>query len=92
MDLREFENGDWYAWAGVESVDPLIGESEELTCIVDGPALGLYRINDRCDTLGCETYTLVETPCRGTAMLVAMGLRGNESAEELESLRKQWGF
>jgi hypothetical protein len=48
VTFRSFDDSDWSAWAGCESENPMIGESEDgtLTIIVDGNSITVYEYLD----------------------------------------------
>ena len=91
MKLRTFEDHDYWAWAGVETDSPLIGESDSLICVIDGEHLHLSCLNDPEDSLGCEQFIVAKMPSHGVAMLFALGLRGDETSEEMNAIMKEWG-
>ena len=36
LTFRPFNDSDWSGWAGCESAEPMIAETDEITVIIDG--------------------------------------------------------
>lgn len=44
--FRPFTKGDWYAFAGCESANPVICESEEYVIVIDGDSVNMVYHED----------------------------------------------
>jgi hypothetical protein len=55
--FRPFDAVDWYSFAGCESANPLICESEEYSIVIDGNNVNMVYHEDM---YGGESYSLHE--------------------------------
>ena len=55
--FRPFEKFDYYSWAGAESDNPLICETEEYTIVIDGHIINMVYHEDE---YGGKLYSLIE--------------------------------
>jgi len=55
--FRPFNKADWYSFAGCESDNPLICESEEYVIVIDGELINMIYHGDE---YGGEAYSLKE--------------------------------
>jgi len=46
LKMRPFTNSDWDAYAGCESSNPYICETEDYTVVIDGNTLSFDRYNE----------------------------------------------
>jgi hypothetical protein len=86
MEMRKFTLSDYNAYSGVESEYPLIGETDNLLCIVDGACMQTWHTNEPLGELGEEIFVTVYFASESIALLVAMDLRGDETPEEIQSI------
>lgn len=71
IELRPFDEEDWFAFAGCESDNPLIAYCRDFVLVLDGDRAEIYRES--------ASYTRTWTfPDHGTAMLFALSVRGVE--------------
>jgi len=84
--MRKFTLSDYNAYSGVESEYPLIGETDNLLCIVDGACMQTWHTNEPLGELGEEIFVTVYFASESIALLVAMDLRGDETPEEIQSI------
>lgn len=54
--FKPFDRDDWYAFAGYESENPLIGYYEEFTIVIDGDQINVIHAQDQ---FGGELYNLI---------------------------------
>lgn len=85
MELRHFSRSDWYAFMCCKTASPLIGRCGELTIVIDGPHVEMF--DDGGDCPGGWRF-----PDHGTAVLFALGLRGDESADQIRARAAALGF
>jgi hypothetical protein len=85
VELRHFSQGDWLAFLGCETASPLIGRCGEVTIVIDGPYVEMF--DDGGDIPGGWKF-----PDHGTAVLFAMGLRGDEAPDQIRDRAAALGF
>lgn len=54
-EFNPFDKGDWYAFAGCVTENPLIGYYEEFTIVIDGHQINMIHSEDE---YGGELYDL----------------------------------
>ena len=86
MEMRKFTLSDYNAFSGVETERPLIGETDNLMCIVDGACMQTWHNDEPIGTMGEEIFVTVYFVSESIALLVAMGLRGDETPEEIQAI------
>ena len=86
MEMRKFRLSDYNAYSGVETEHPLIGETDHMMCIVDGACMQTWHTDEPLGELGEETFVTVYFASASIAVLVAMGLRGDETPEEIQAI------
>ena len=86
MEMRKFTLSDYNFYSGVETEHPYIGESDSLMCIVDGACMQTWHTNEPRGALGEEIFVTVYFASESIALLVAMGLRGDETPEEIQAI------
>lgn len=86
MEMRKFTLSDYNAYAGVETEHPYIGETDKLMCVVDGACMQTWHTDEPRGELGEETFVTVYFASESIALLVAMGLRGDETPEEIQAI------
>lgn len=42
-EFRPFDDADWMSWAGCESADPLVGQIDDVTIVIDGNTVSFNR-------------------------------------------------
>ena len=93
IELREFTESDWYAWAGAESDKPLIAERDfddaHVAMIVDDAHVQIIYM----DTQGFSDgrYVNIDFPTKGASLLFAMKIHLNEEPEVLEFIAREMG-
>lgn len=71
IELRPFDEEDWFSYAGCESENPMIAYCRDFVLILDGEHTEIYR--------QASSYMQHWTfPDHGTAMLFALSVRGTE--------------
>ena len=82
IDLRPFDEEDWFAFAGCESENPLIAYCRDFTLVVDDTYVEVCVGEVPIERLtGDLTWKF---PDHGTAMLFALSIRGTEPANILD--------
>ena len=56
--FRPFDDMDWSAWAGCESAEPMIAETDEITVILDGETVTFNSYNEGTDMPEWTCFTL----------------------------------
>lgn len=83
IELRPFDEEDWFAFAGCESNNPLIAYCRDFTLLVDGTYIEVYLSEALSEAVGVGNLTW-KFPDHGTAMLFALDIRGTEPAHILD--------
>ena len=54
--FRPFDDMDWSAWAGCESAEPMICETDDFTVILDGETVTFnqYGVDGDCEWASCK--------------------------------------
>lgn len=88
MELRPFDEEDWFAFAGCNSQNPFIGYCRDFTLVVDASHVEVYRQA----WPSADPYSMTWIfPDIGTAMLFALSVRGGEPDNILDLKAQEAG-
>ena len=84
VELRPFDEEDWYAFAGCESQVPLVAYHRDFTLVVDGTYVEVYLHEGGQDSVRLTSNLTWKFPDHGTALLFALDVRGTEPDDILD--------
>ena len=58
VQFRPFDDSDWMGWAGCESAEPMIAETDDITVIIDGETVTFNSYNEGTDEPEWTCFTL----------------------------------
>lgn len=58
LTFRPFDDSDWMGWAGCESAEPMIAETDDITVIIDGETVTFNSYNEGTDEPEWTCFTL----------------------------------
>lgn len=83
IDLKPFDEEDWFAYAGCESENPLIAYHRDFTLVVDDTYVEVY-LELEVGGVRLTGNLTWKFPDHGTAMLFALSVRGTEPDDILD--------
>ena len=84
INLKPFDEEDWFAFAGCDSKNPLIAYHRDFTLVVDDTYVEVYLSEGGTSCVRLTGNLTWKFPDHGTAMIFALSVRGTEPDDILD--------
>ncbi len=78
INLKPFDEEDWFAFAGCDSKNPMVAYCKDFTLVLDGDHAEVHRMDCTGDERWASYNRTWAFPDHGTAMIFALSVRGTE--------------